>query len=79
VGAVAVTSTLTDCPGLRRLVEPGPGLRKLITPAARVAVHTLPGGGVTAPTLTEVKSAGTLMLAEPSDCVLVLESAIVNV
>src|SRR2546425_10671443 len=70
VGAVAVTSTLTDSPGSRRLVEPGPGLRSSIWPETRVAVHTLPGGGVTAPTVTDVKSAGTLMLAEPSDCVL---------
>src|SRR2546428_10623369 len=68
VGAVAVTSTLTDCPGPRRLIEPGPGLRNLITPEARAAVHTLPAGGGTAPTLTQVNSPRTLMFAEPGHC-----------
>src|SRR5207253_6138064 len=70
-GAVAVSTTLTDCPGARELVVEGPGFRSWMIPETSAAVHTFPGGGVTVPTVTELNPAGTATLAEPRLCVLV--------
>ncbi len=77
-GSRTVTETDTDWPGSRRFTEFGPGLRSLITPSTRPALQVLPLVVVGEPTDVTVTPAGTVMFAEPSDCVLVALFAIVK-